>query len=98
MTLQGGPLIRPLLGAVLRARLLAIRDAARVERGANDLVTEARQILDAAAADEHHGVLLEVVALAGNVGADLHRVRQADAGDLPERRVRLFRGCGVDAR
>src|SRR4029079_63885 len=63
-----------------------------------DLVPEAREILDAAAADEHDRVLLEVVPLAGDVGADLHGVRQPHAGDLPESRVRLLRGGRVDAR
>src|SRR5579859_6450459 len=68
----GAHLVRALLGAVLRAGLLAVGDAARVERGADDLVAEARQVLDAAAADEHDRVLLEVVALARDVRADLH--------------------------
>ena len=96
--LRGAASVARLLGAVLRARLLAVGDAARVERGADDLVAEARQVLDAAAADEHDRVLLQVVALAGDVGADLHAVRQPDARDLPERRVRLLRGGRVDAR
>src|SRR5437588_1090484 len=90
--------LRPLLGAVLRAPLLAVAHAARVERGADHLVAEARQVLDAAAADEHDRVLLEVVALAGDVGPDLGAVRQPDARDLPKRRVRLLRGGRVDAR
>src|SRR5690349_1996947 len=54
------------LGAVLRTALLAVRDARGVERAADDVVTDARQILHAAAADQHDRVLLEVVALAGN--------------------------------
>src|SRR5687767_15952121 len=86
------------LGAVLRAALPAIGDAGGVERGADHLVADARQVLDAAAADEHHGVLLQVVALAGDVGGDLDPVRQADSGDLTKRGVRLLRGDGRDAR
>src|SRR5207245_5379335 len=90
---------RPLLGlhAVLGAGLLAIRDAGGVERAAHDLVADARQVLDAAAADQHHRVLLEVVALARDVGGDLHAVGQPDAGDLAKRRVRLLRRGRVDA-
>ena len=80
------------------ARLLAVRDARGVERAADDLVADARQVLDAAAADEHHGVLLEVVALAGDVAGDLHPVREPHARDLAQRRVRLLRGRRVDAR
>src|SRR4051794_37632422 len=60
-----------LLHAVLRAGLLAVADAGGVERSAHDLVAHARQVLDAAATHEHDGVLLEVVALARDVGGDL---------------------------
>src|SRR2546423_14481842 len=92
--------IRVLAGlhAVLRAGLLAVRDAGGVERAAHDLVAHAREILDATAAHEHHRVLLEVVALAGDVGGDLHPVRQPDACDLAQGRVRLLRGRRVDTR
>ena len=77
---------------------LRSRDAGGVERPAHDLVAHARQVLDAAAADEHDGVLLQVVALAGDVGRDLHLVGQAHAADLAQRRVRLLRRGRVDAR
>src|SRR3954464_9862987 len=92
--------MRVLLGlhAVLRAGLLAVGHAGCVERPADDLVAHARQILDAAAADEHYGVLLEVVALARDVARDLHPVREAHAGDLAEGGVRLLRRGGVHTR
>src|SRR3712207_8562335 len=61
-----------LLGAVPATGLLAVADAGGVERPADDLVAHARQVLDAATAHEHDGVLLEVVALARDVGGDLH--------------------------
>src|SRR3954454_8743935 len=86
------------LDAVLRPRLLAVGDTCGVEGSADDLVAHARKILDAPAAHEHHRVLLEVVALARDVGRDLHPVGQAHTGDLAKRRVRLLRGGGVDAR
>src|SRR5919199_2933093 len=86
------------LHAVLGAGLLAVRDAGGVERAADDLVADARQVLDAAAAHEHDGVLLQVVALARDVDRDLHLVRQPDARDLPKRRVRLLRRGRVHAR
>ena len=82
----------------MRARLLAVADAGGVEGAAHDLVADAGKVLDAAAADEHDGVLLEVVALARDVGGDLHAVGEPDAGDLAQRRVRLLRRRGVDAR
>src|SRR3954447_10017782 len=85
------------LHAVLRAGLLAVGDAGGVERAAHDLVADARQVLHAAAADEHDGVLLEVVALARDVRRDLHPVGEPDARHLPERRVRLLGSGGIDA-
>ena len=86
-----------LLHAVHRARLLAVGDARRVERAANHLVADARQVLDAAAADEDDRVLLKVVALAGDVARDLHPVRQPHARDLAKGGVRLLRRGRVDA-
>src|SRR5881396_1120290 len=85
-------------GAVLGTALLAVGHAGRVERGADDLVPDARQVLDATASNEDDGVLLEIVALARDVGRDLHLVRQADARDLPKGRVRLLRGVREHAR
>src|SRR5438552_3299002 len=56
------------------------------------------RVLRAADADEHDRVLLEVVPLAGDVRADLDPVREPDARDLPQGRVRLLRGHRRDAR
>src|SRR3954451_8540809 len=84
-----GRLLR--LHAVLRAGLLAVRDAGGVERSADDLVAHAREVLDAAATHEHDGVLLQVVPLTGDVGRDLHLVRQPHAAHLAKRGVRLLR-------
>src|SRR3954465_10303651 len=87
-----------LLHAVLRAGLLAVADAGGVERPADDLVAHARQVLDAAATDEHDRVLLEVVTLARDVHGDLDAARDAHAGHLAQSRVRLLGRGGVDAR
>src|SRR5713101_7696144 len=51
-------------------------------------------VLAPAAADQYDRVLLQAVTLPGDVGRDLHRVRQAHAGDLPQGRVRLLRRHG----
>src|SRR6266446_4994759 len=59
-------LLRP-LGAVFGPALAAVLDALGVERTADDVIAHAGQILDAAAADEHDRVLLQIVALAGDV-------------------------------
>src|SRR5439155_23609628 len=86
------------LRAVLGAALAPVADAGGVGPPADHLVAVARQVLDAAAADEHDRVLLQVVPLARNVGADLHAVRQPHAGNLAQSRVRLLRRLRHDAR
>ena len=86
------------LGAVLGPALAPIIDAGGVLRAADDVVAHAGQVLHAAAAHEHDAVLLQVVALAGDVGRDLDAVGQPHAGDLAQRRVGLLRRLGVDAR
>src|SRR5829696_4625480 len=82
--------LRP-LGAVLRPALLAALHTHRVQRAADDVVADSGQVLDAAAADEHERVLLEVMADAGDIGGDLDTVREADTRHLAKRRVRLLR-------
>src|ERR1700676_4064788 len=86
------------LRAILRTALLAILDALGIEDAAENVVAHARQILDAAATDHDHGVFLKVVTFTRNVADDFETVGEAHLGDLAERRVRLLRGRGVDAR
>src|SRR5688500_13074034 len=86
-----------LLRAVTAAGLLAILHTRGVEGAPDDLVANAGEVLHTTAAHEHDGVLLEVVALAGDVGGDLHATGQAHTGDLAQRRVRLLGGGGVHA-
>src|SRR3954451_6181986 len=87
-----------LLGAVLGAALAPVADAGGVEAAANHLVTEARQVADATAADQDDRMLLEIVTFSWNVGADFHPVGQPHAGDLAQRRVRLLGRRRIDAR
>src|SRR5207249_467347 len=91
------PSLGGLLGAVTGTRLLAVCDTRGVECGADDLVAEPRQVGRPAAANQHNRVLLEVVALAGDVGTDLLPVRQPNARNLPQSRIRLTRRIGVHA-
>src|SRR4029453_15367898 len=86
------------LRAVLRSTLLAPADARGVERAASDVIAHAREALDAASADQNDRVLLEVVSFARDVARHLDAVREPDAGDLAERRVRLLGRRRVDAR
>src|SRR3982751_997672 len=85
------------LRAVAAAGLLAAAHALRVERAADDLVTNAGEVLPPAAAHEHDRVLLQVVPDAGDVGGDLDAAGQPDAGHLAQRRVGLFGRGRVDA-
>src|ERR1700679_2839507 len=86
------------LRAVLRTALLTVLDALGIEDAAEDVVTHAGQILDAAAADHDHRVLLKVMAFTRDVADDFEAIGQAHLGNLTKRRVRLLRGRGVDAR
>src|SRR5450759_4845943 len=85
------------LGAVLAAPLLAVLGAGGVEGAADHVVAHAGEVGDLAAADQHNGVLLEVVPDARDVGGDLDLAGQADAADLAQRRVGLCRLYTYDA-
>src|SRR5215212_933306 len=87
-----------LLRTVLRARLLPVLDACGVEAAADHVIAHAGQILHTAAADQHHRVLLQVVAFAADVADHLEAVGEANLRDLPEGRVGLLRGGRVHAR
>src|SRR3954465_9073446 len=86
------------LRAVAAAGLLAAAHALRVQRTADDLVADTGEVLHPTAADEHDGVLLQVVTDARDVRRDLDAAGEPDAGDLAERGVRLLRRRRVDAR
>src|SRR3712207_8750174 len=86
-----------LLRAVPAASLLAVADTLGVERAADDLVAHAGEVLHAAAAHEHHRVLLQVVADARDVRGHLDATGEADASDLAQRRVQILRRRRVHA-
>src|SRR5262245_12620714 len=85
-----GPCLRT-LAAVLRAAAAATLNSERVERAADDMITDTRQILHAPAAHEHDRVLLQIVTLARNVSDHLIAIRQAHLRHFAQRRVRLLR-------
>src|SRR6266567_952551 len=95
MTLAALGSFRP-FSSVFRPPLPAVLDPLGIEHAAQDVVAHAREILHASAADHHHGVLLKVMALAGDVADHLEAVGQPHLGDLAQRRIRLLRGRGVD--
>src|SRR4051812_18089303 len=85
------------LGAVLRTALTPLRHAGTVERAAHGVIAHTGQVFDAAAADQHDRVFLQVVTFAADVADDLEAVRQAHLGDFAQRRVRLLRSRRVNA-
>src|SRR3954447_9196891 len=82
------------LRSVLRPSLLPIFHAARIQGSTDDVVANARQVLDSPAAHQHHRVLLQVVTLTRNVRRNFHLIGKADSGDFAQRRIRfLGRHC-----
>ena len=62
------------LGPILAPALFAALHAGGIQHTAHNMVADARQILDPPAAQNHHRVLLQIVADAGDVGRNLHAV------------------------
>ena len=61
------------------------------------MVTNAGQVANTTAADQHHAVLLQVMANARNVARTFDLIGQTDTGDLTKGGVRLFGGRGLYA-
>ena len=53
-----------------------------VERAADDLITNAREVADTTAADEDARVVLTIVTFAGNVACNLDSVGKTYSGNL----------------
>src|SRR3982750_511724 len=87
-----------LLRAVTAAGLLAVADTLGVQRTADDLVADAREVLHTTATHEHDRVLLQVVADPRDVRPHLDLAAELHTSDLAQRRVRLLGGGGVHAR
>src|SRR5258708_17930757 len=85
-------------GAVLGAALPTIADAGAIERPADSVIPDSGQILDAAAADKYHRVLLQIMAFAADLARHFVTVGQADSAHLAQRRIRLLWRRRVDPR
>ncbi len=62
------------LRPVLRSSLFAVRDADGIQRSANHVIPNSRQVLYAAASNQHNRVLLQVMADARNVSRDFNSI------------------------
>ncbi len=83
------------LGSVFGATLCAVLDTCGIESAADDVVTHTGKVLYTAATNEDDGVLLQIVALARDVGVDFLAVGKTDTGYFAHSRVRLLGGRRV---
>lgn len=79
------------LRAVTATSLLTTFDRRTVERTADDLVTNAREVADTTAADQYDRVFLKLMTFARNVARNFFVVREANTRNLTKRRIRLLR-------
>lgn len=84
------------LTSVLGARLDTPSHTIEVKSTADDLVTKTTQVLGTSSTDEHDRVVLEVVALSGDVGNGELSGRETDTSYLTNSRVGLTRLGSVD--
>src|SRR5699024_7247040 len=89
------PSVLGALGAILGATLATIGDAGGIKAAAHGVITHTGKVLDTAATNQHHRVLLKVVPLTTDVATHLVAVGQAHTRDLAKGRVRLLRRGGV---
>lgn len=93
--LSAGCLLRP-RRSVLAAGICPVRDATKVQGAAHKVISHTRTILTPSAAHEDDAVLLDVVALAGDIRGDLATVRETDTGRLALARVGLLGTLDAD--
>jgi hypothetical protein len=83
-------------GAVFATAALTALHAGSVESAAHDVITHARQVAHATAANQHHRVLLKVVPFARDVSSHFDAVGEAHTGDLAHGGVRFLGRCGAN--
>jgi len=88
-------LLRP-LGAVLGTALFTVGHSQCVERATNDVISDTGKVLHTAPANKHHGVLLQIVPYARDIGSNFHTVCQTDTSDFTQGRVRFFGRRRID--
>ena len=67
-----------------------------VQCAPNDVIADTRKVFDAATANEHNRVLLEIVSDTRNVGGYLNSIGQSHTSHLAQCRVGLLGGLCVD--
>lgn len=79
------------LATVPATRLSSLVDSQSILSTPNDLISNTRQIANPPASDQDDRVFLQIVTFARNINSDFLAIAQANTGDLPQGRVRLFR-------
>ena len=83
-------LLRPFC-TVFGTGLFPAVDTKGIQRTANDVITDTRQVFHSTASNEDDGVFLQIVALTSDVGDDLLTICQTHFGNLTKSGVRLLR-------
>jgi hypothetical protein len=73
------------LGSVLGASTTATINAKAIKTTADDMISDTGEILHTASANEHDGVLLEVMSLTADVGDHFLAVGEANLGNRAKR-------------
>ena len=84
------------LCTVLGAGLHTAIDTLSIQGTTDDVVTDTGKVLNTAAADQNHGVLLQVVTNTGDISGNFHTVGQTHTGDLTQCGVGLLGGGGTN--
>jgi len=84
------------LRSVFGSRLFSVFHSLEIKGATDDVVAHTRKVFDSTATDQHHRVLLEVVAFTTDVANDFKPIGETNLRDFSEGRVRLFWGSGVD--
>lgn len=86
------------LGAVLGTSLASFADTGGIQGATYGMVTNSRQVLYSTTPDKNHGMFLQIMAFATNVGGNLKAIGQANAGNFAQSRVWFLRCGGIDTR
>ena len=81
---------------VAAAGLTTFLNAQGIQHTADNFVSNPWQVANTTTANEHDGVLLQVVPFPGDVSGQFLAVGQPDTADFPQRRVRFLRRHGTN--
>ena len=80
--------------SIFASLLFSAFNAGKIQNAADNVIANARKIFNPAAADNHNGMFLQVMAFTRNICGNFLAVGQANSGNFPQSRVRFFRSGG----